>query len=133
MGRESVSPETPVGIAIRTDREIQRIQIAFSFESQQCRELLPVCKINKTNIDYAASLRSEIRRKIADGTFEYAKYFPDSPKVTKGVVKVIQKLTIGDLLRAQLAIYDKQTENDTLSPSSYQGYYKIINSILIPA
>lgn len=133
MGREPVSLKTPIGIKIRTDREIERIQIAFSFEGQQCRELLPVCKINKTNIDYAASLRSEIRRKITDGVFEYAKYFPDSPKVTKGVVKVVQKLSIGDLLRAQLAIYDKQTENDTLSPSSYQGYYKIINSILIPA
>lgn len=72
--------KTPPGILIRELISGPRIQIAFSWNGQQCRELLPPCTINKAAITYAENLRNEIRRKIADGSFEYAAYFPESPK-----------------------------------------------------
>lgn len=63
----------------------------------------------------------EIRRKIADGTFEYADYFPESPKAKKSAATSTK---MEDLLAMQLARYKKQVDNGKLSPSTYKGYYK---------
>lgn len=63
----------------------------------------------------------KIRRKIADGTFEYADYFPESPKAKKSAATSTK---MEDLLAMQLARYKKQVDNGKLSPSTYKGYYK---------
>lgn len=116
---------TPPGVTIRVKATVQRIQIAFSWQKQQCRELLPLGPINKSSIQYAANLRAEIKRKIADNTFVYADYFPDSPKA-RGPDKTSQLLQ--NKLHAQLDLYEKQVANGKMSPATYNGYAKAINS-----
>lgn len=112
---------TPPGILIRDLKSGSRIQIAFSWNGQQCRELLPPCIINKSSVTYATNLRNEIRRKIADGTFEYSDYFPESPKAQ---VSRITSTKMEDLLDLQLRRYKRQVDNGKMSPSTYRGYYK---------
>ena len=113
--------ELPAGVIIRSLVSGDRLQIAFSWRGQQCRELLPPCPINKSTVLYAKNLRDEIRRKISDEKFVYADYFPDSPKAQQpepdnDLMEV--------LLEKQLAVYQKQVDNRQLSPSTYAGYYK---------
>lgn len=129
MGREPI--RTPRGVSIRPSANGDRIQIAFVVDGVECRELLPLGKINKTYIDYAAGLRAEIKRKIAAGEFVYSAYFPKSRRA-KVDAPIIKPLTVGDLLRKQLAHYSKQGENGTLEASTLLGYSKAIKNNLLP-
>lgn len=117
------SLKTPAGVLIRELVSGPRIQIAFSWNGQQCRELLTPCTINKQAIAYAENLRKEIKRKIADGTFEYGAYFPESPKAKQ---KEPDDCLMEDMLNHQLRLYEKQVANGQMSPSTYRGYYKSI-------
>lgn len=101
-----------------------RLQIAFTWEGQECRELLPPGPINKSSIQRAAALRDEIRRKVKDGTFDYADYFPNSPRVS-GARK--NRTLMEVLLRKQLDTYQRQVTNGQMSPSTYAGYAKAVN------
>lgn len=114
---------TPTGVLIRHMASVPRIQVAFTWEGKQCRELLPPCPINKSSIQYAANLRGEILRRIADGKFSYREYFPDSPKAKR---KTINSSRMEDLLWKQLQLYQKQVENGKMSPSTFAGYKKSI-------
>jgi len=120
--------ECPRGVSIREFRHEQRIQIAFSFRGTECRELLPPCNITKSAVVYAAGLRNEILRKIADGVFQYADYFPNSARAGQFEGGASRRALIGDLLDAQLKTYQRQTENGQLSPSTLAGYAKAITS-----
>ena len=80
MDKRPPPQATPSGVKVRHLVSGDRLQIAFTWEGQECRELLPACAINKSSIQRAASLRDEIRRKIAEGSFSYADYFPDSAR-----------------------------------------------------
>lgn len=100
-----------------------RLQIAFTWEGQECRELLPPCPINKSSIQRATALREEIRRKIKEGTFDYATYFPDSPRAASP--KKASSL-MEALLTKQLETYERQVANSQMSPSTYGGYKKAI-------
>lgn len=131
MARKPAEIAVPRGVKIRELKDGSRIQIAFSYQGVECRELLPPGKINKTFIDYAAGLRAEIIRKIASGSFRYEAYFPGSAKAKKAEPE-LKPLTMGDLLGAQLATYAKQGENGTLSASTLLGYSKAIKGRLIP-
>ena len=131
MGREPIPLRTPSGIKIKPSAAGDRIQIFFMFDGVECRELLPPGKINKTYIDYAVGLRAEIKRKIADGLFVYAQYFPKSRRA-KVAAPAVKLLTVGDLLRKQLALYSKQGENGTLEASTLLGYSKAIKNNLLP-
>lgn len=117
--------DLPRGVSIRELKTGDRLQIAFSFDGQECRELMPPGTITKSAIQYAAGLRLEIARKIKAGEFRYADYFPESPRA--GVASVGRK-KIGALLEAQRQIYEKQVETKALSPSTYDGYRKAIES-----
>ncbi|MBV5324299.1 MAG: DUF3596 domain-containing protein, partial [Rhodospirillaceae bacterium] len=113
-----------------------RLQIAFSYRGEQCRELLPAAKITKSYLEYAAGLRAEIRRKITDGTFSYRAYFPESPAAARMEPRLAAipgaKLLLGALLDAQLALYKKQAENGSISASTLLGYAKAIKNSLRP-
>ncbi len=117
------NPPTPPGVTVRQFSAGDRLQIAFSWDGAQCRELLPPCAINKSSIQRAASLRDEVRRKIGDGTFDYAAYFPDSPKAK---TKEADSTLMERMLEEQLATYKKQVENSQMSPATYVGYAKAI-------
>lgn len=116
--------DTPSGVKIREFVTGDRIQIAFSYEGKECRELLPPGPINKSSIQRAAVLRDDIRAKIKAGAFDYAEFFPESPRA--GVSKKKAGL-MRTLLQSQLEIYERQVQNGQLSPSTYNGYAKIIN------
>lgn len=115
----------PTGVKIREMKGASRLQIFFTWENKACRELLPLCPINKNSIKYAENLRNEIRRKISEGTFVYADYFPDSPRA-KQVDSSAQVMR--DVLAQQLETYRKQVANNQLSPATYRGYAKSLNS-----
>lgn len=51
--------ETPPGITIRDFATGARIQIAFSYQGKECRELLPQGPINKSSILRASILRED--------------------------------------------------------------------------
>jgi len=125
-GRPAAAIACPRGVTIRALKHGDRIQIAFSFQGTECRELLPPGNITKSAVQYAAGLRLEILRKIEDGEFRYADYFPDSPRA-KSISSSGKKL-IGGLLDAQLEIYERQVTAGTLSPSTFDGYRKAIKS-----
>lgn len=131
MGRATEQPKLPRGVSIRQLKNESRVQIAFSYQGKQCRELLQTGKINKTSLEYAASLRAEIRRKIADGSFDYAAYFPDSP-VARLFNPARKWVTLEALLKRQAAIYEKQAMDGTISASTLLLYTKVINNRLIP-
>lgn len=137
MGRTGSEPKPPRGVTIRNLKDGPRLQIAFSYKGEQCRELLPPGKITKSYMEYAAGLRGEIRRKITDGVFSYRAYFPDSPRAarldpvgTNG--RPGGKLLLGGLLKRQQALYKKQAENGTISASTLLGYDKAIRIYLLP-
>lgn len=116
--------QLPTGVTLREIGTSQRLQIAFTWLGDQCRELLPPCPINKGSVAYAGNLRAEIKRKIKDKTFRYSEYFPDSPRATrtgKGTT------LLENLLEKQEAIYKARVENGTMSPSTFGGYQKAIN------
>lgn len=116
--------ETPPGVTIRRFVTGDRIQIAFSFEGKECREMLPPGPINKSSIQRAAVLREDIREKIKAGDFDYAAFFPDSPKA--GVSRKNSGL-MRTLLQNQLETYERQVKNGQMSKSTYNGYAKVIN------
>lgn len=117
------TPPTPPGVKIRQFVAGDRIQVAFTWNDQECRELLPPCPINKSSIQRAAILREEVRRKIGDGTFVYADYFPDSPRAKANPKDA---LLMEVLLQRQLETYERQVQNSQMAKSSYRGYAKAI-------
>lgn len=123
MDKRPPAQATPPGVKIRHLVSGDRLQIAFTWEGQECRELLPTCTINKSSIQRAASLRDEIRRKIAEGGFSYADYFPDSPRAASPSQS---NPLMETLLQKQLDTYARQVKNGQMSPSTYNGYAKAI-------
>ncbi len=107
----------PTGVVIREMATGARLQISFMRAGQQCRELLPACAINKSSILYATNLRTEVRRKIADGSFDYASYFSDSarakqPERDTALMEV--------LLEKQYSLYERQVASGKWQVASGQ-------------
>lgn len=117
----------PRGVTARTFGAEQRIQVAFTYEGTQCRELMPSGTITQSAINHAAGLRLEISRKIHEGTFVYREYFPNSTAARR-FEAASNGQTLESLLATQLKLYEKQVKNNTLSPSTLDGYRKAIRS-----
>ena len=117
--------DTPPGVKIRELVSGDRIQIAFTYEGRECRELLPAGPVNKSSIQRAAVFRDDIRDKIKAGTFVYGDCFPDSPRAEE---KRVETTVMRTLLHKQLNIYERQVQNDQLAQSTHNGYAKSINS-----
>ena len=117
----------PRGISIRKFKTVESIQLAFSFRGAQCREVLSPRAITQTSVNIAGGLRAEILRRIDEGTFVYADYFPNSERA-KQFDAGGQRIMVRKLLDRQLEIYEHQVLNKNLSPSTYEGYAKAINS-----
>lgn len=122
--RELVCPR---GVTIRSFKHEQRIQIAFSFRTVECRELMPPGPITQAAITHAGGLRAEIVRKIAIETFHYPDYFPRSDRARQFEIGG-RRIMLRTLLDNQLEIYERQVVNGTLSHSTCEGYTKAINS-----
>jgi len=141
MGRKQQPDDAATGAKPRSKREISspsgvrirelvtgdRIQVAFSFRGVECRELLPQRAITQTSVNLAGGLRAEILRRIGEGSFVYADYFPDSERA-KQFDAAGHRIMVHKLLGKQLEVYEQQVKNKTLSPSTFEGYAKAINS-----
>jgi len=87
------------------------------YRGAECRETLRLPH-TKQNIKYAERLRGEILNAIEIGTFDYIKYFPDSPQLTKlGLKKVTSVSTVGELVRQYL-----EQAKPVLAPSTHLRY-----------
>lgn len=68
-------------------------------------------------------MRAEIKRKVADGTFDYAAYFPDSLRAS---APAPDSALMESMLLRQLETYERQVANGQMSPSTYRGYEKAV-------
>lgn len=136
MGREGergndVELILPRGLTRRRNAGLDVIQIAFTYRGLECRESLNLNPDKKMDVRLAAGMREDILRRIALGTFVYIDFFPNSPRAMKfGFVAT--KKDIRELLVAALRAYDKAQSLGNMSPSTVQGYRKIINGDLLP-
>ncbi|RQO57062.1 site-specific integrase [Variovorax sp. KBW07] len=110
----------------RTRKEV--IRIAFSFKGVQCREILDLPG-TRPNLLYAERLRGEILRKIEQNSFRYNEYFPQSPKckIFGHGTGVTSTTTIKELLESY-----RDRAKASLQPSTWTGYRKAIDNVLVP-
>lgn len=93
----------------------------------ECRETLKLSH-SKANIKIAERLRGEILNAIEFGTFDYTKYFPDSPQLKKfGLQPARHRVTVGALLKQQFEIYER-----TLAASTLESYVRNYEAHLKP-
>lgn len=113
------------GIRIRSYPSGKRaIVIAFTYRGVECRETLKADASLKSSLKYAENLRGAILDKIERGTFNYADYFPDSPKarlfghaLSTMTVKEAQQIVLDDLPREATTL-----ESYTKSAKRINGY-----------
>ena len=118
MGTES-RPK-PRGVTVRKNKSGETIQIAFTYQGMQCREIVPLPPTRK-NINYAANLLGEIKGAIERETFQYAKYFPNSKRLKVLGQQVQSSKTVGEYMFA----FQQDCIKRGLSPSSIEGYRKL--------
>ena len=127
---ESDCKRTPRGVRIRTHMNVESLQIDFTFRGVRCRESLRL-EPTAANIRYADGLRREIVRKIEQGSFQYTEYFPDSPRA-RLFGHVVSRATVGERCTMFLTGCDQAVKNGKLSPSTVNGYRKIVNGQILP-
>lgn len=97
------------GVTVREYKSGHKVlKIAFSFRRVACRETLPDLDPDRPgDHKYASDLRAEIRSKIRRGEFNYADYFPESPKArqfghaqSRLTVGQAQNIILADLKKA---------------------------------
>ena len=125
--RQPASIVWPRGVKLREFEREQRIQIAFTFQGVECRELQPPGPITQTTVNLAGGLRNEIRRKVELGTFVYADYFPNSPRALQ-FGPAGRRIMLADRLQLTEEAYERQVANGNMSPSTLAGYIKAIHS-----
>lgn len=103
------------------------IQITFTFQGVLCRERVKL-QPTPANLKRAENHRAAILDAIERGTFDYGATFPDSPRRYKFVVVVGE----GILLEEWLEKWLKRQEQH-LKASTFDGYRKTVNNVLIPA
>lgn len=79
---------------------------------------------NARGIKYAERLLGEIQSQIAGGTFEYAKFFPNSKKL-----EMFGGIRKNKNIKSYLDEYLKICANRNLSPSTINGYEKCISTL----
>jgi integrase len=91
------------------------IRLSFVYEGEPCRETLRIPP-TPANEKYAIKLAANMRRAIANGTFVYAEFFPDSPRAQKegpktfGAAAGLYVKAIGQLTAATRDQYENAIE-----------------------
>lgn len=100
--------------------EIKRnsVRVYFYWDGELCRE--PIGPNTPDNRERAEGLAQVIRFEIKNGTFDYARHFPDSPRVLK--------TTFGHYLDLYLEVKKNQ-----LAASSYRGEQQKATTHIRPA
>lgn len=102
------------------------IQITFQYRGQRCREKIRL-KPTAANLRRAEGHRTAILVAIESGTFDYAATFPDSPNAARFADLPGQVLNAEKYLTEWLG-----RQKASLKASSYDGYRKIVDNLLIP-
>lgn len=123
--------ELPKGIQLRKNKDDEVMQIFFVYQGVQCREIIKLPPTKK-NIDFAVKKRAAILYDIEMNKFDYAQYFPDSPKIKIFSATKPRKILMTELFNQQLNGLLNMCENGKISPSTYNGYRKVIENNLIP-
>lgn len=118
------------GVRVREFGPGPRIEIDFRFRGARCRECLRI-DLTPGNWRYAARLRAEILNAIERQTFNYAEYFPDSPRA-RLFGHASSKATMAALLEGFLERCEMLVKRGNLAPSTLAGYRKIIDGQLKP-
>jgi len=67
----------PAGVQVRSQSSIE---ISFYYKGVRCRERVKLPPTNK-NIKYCERWKAHIQHEIATREFDYAKHFPDFPRL----------------------------------------------------
>ncbi len=103
----------PRGVTVRRhDSGQESIQIAFTYQGQQCRETLKGTRATQSNVNYARDLLGKIRMQIAKDSFDYLKMFPKSKRAAS-LSKAAGVSTIGQLMDAYHESQETQMENSS--------------------
>lgn len=102
------------GVEVR----VNRIRVYFRYQGELCREPIPG-EATQDNIDNAHRLVGLINFEIKQGTFDYARHFPHSPKV--------QTSTVGHYLDLLLEI-----KRNEMAPSGFRGYASKVKNHIRP-
>ncbi|HME99469.1 MAG TPA: site-specific integrase [Terriglobia bacterium] len=115
--------QSPAGIRVRSESSIE---IDFYYRGVRCRERIKLQPTEK-NIKYCERLKARVEDEIAKNEFDYAKHFPDSPKVKFFAKMPGDKITIETYLQRWL-----ECERQNVKSSTWRGYEKILRGHLIP-
>lgn len=102
------------GVEVRGNR----VRIYFRHEGELCRETLPG-KATPQNVANAERLVGIINYEIDNGTFSYARHFPDSPRLNSN--------TLGHYIDLWLGIKRNQ-----MSASGFRGYQSRVENHIRP-
>lgn len=102
------------GVEVRGNR----IRVYFRYQGELCREPIPG-EATQDNIDNAHRLVGMINFEIKQGSFDYARHFPHSPKV--------QTSTVGHYLDLLLEI-----KRNEMAPSGFRGYASKVKNHIRP-
>lgn len=114
----------PRGVTFRHHKNGSTLVITFTYKGILCRESLSRMEPNARGIKYAERLLGEIQSQIAGGTFEYAKFFPNSKKL-----EMFGGIRKNKNIKSYLDEYLKICQNRNLSPSTINGYEKCISTL----
>lgn len=114
----------PRGVTIREHTTSKTLSITFTYKGVLCREPLKGLPVTTSNIKYAERLRGEIINNIERNIFNYADYFPNSPKL-KAFGYSSKGLTVFNSLNNYIELCCKRQ----LSPSTIDGYKKCVNAL----
>ena len=102
------------------------IQITFQYKGQRCREIVAL-KPTAANLKRAEQFRSAVLHSISIGTFDYGVTFPNS----KNALKFSEGTTTTDTVEKYLTKW-LVSKKPTLKSSTYEGYRKVVDGMLIP-
>jgi integrase len=112
----------PRGVTIRQHKTGDTLVITFTYKGVLWSPSPNGSKRARCEIRRAPA--GEIQNQIVNGTFEYAKYFPNSKKLELfGVVKKTKNI------KSYLDEYLKICQNRNLSPSTINGYEKCLSAL----
>ena len=104
----------PRGVTIRTHPSNKKsLQIAFSFDGQECRPTLRHIKVNASGVKEAERRLHRINNAIESGEFDYVKEFPES-KHARRMSGPGASMTVKELLAEYFLDREKQLASSTM-------------------
>ncbi len=93
-------------------RSAGSIEIDFYYRGVRCRESLKLAP-NTANRRYASRLKAEIEGRIARGDFNYAEFFPESPRARTLSRRAGDAITVREVLRRYIDTAERSLQRST--------------------